>query len=54
MDTLITALVVERYGPAPRSEVEPDTPEVIRERQRLLAELPDDEEAHNTKDNKRD
>lgn len=42
MDDVITALLVERYGPSPRPE--PDTPEVIRERQHLLASMPGDEE----------
>lgn len=44
MNELIAELVVERYGPLDRPDLRPDTPEVIRERQRLLASMPGDEE----------
>jgi hypothetical protein len=52
MDDVVSALMVERYGPSPRTE--PDTPELIRERQRVLAEMPGDEHPAETKDGERE
>jgi hypothetical protein len=40
---LLEAFVDERFGPAPRPATESETPDVIRERQRVLAEMPGDE-----------
>jgi hypothetical protein len=41
---VVSLLVTERFGPAPRPDHEPDTPQAIRERQLLLASMPGDEE----------
>lgn len=41
---LLQAYWDERYGPTVRPETQPDTPEVVRERQRVLADMPGDEE----------
>ncbi|MCW6003908.1 hypothetical protein K1W54_04830 [Micromonospora sp. CPCC 205371] len=44
MRDVLELLLAERYGPTPRPDVEDDTPEVIRARQHVLAEMPGDEE----------
>ena len=44
MRDVLGLLLVERYGPVQRPDLDSDTPEVIRERQHVLASMPRDEE----------
>lgn len=44
MRNVLDGLLVERYGPTARTDEKGDTPEIIRARQRVLADMPGDEE----------
>jgi hypothetical protein len=43
MRDVLDELLAERFGLTSRPQVQPDTPEVVKQRQRVLAEMPADE-----------